>query len=345
MKDELSTGEVQFCPECEQMSGRRTETREEIHTVRGMRFKINTSVAVCMSCGKDVWDAELDSVTQERLFSAYRQYHGVLAPWEIKALRERYGLSQRAFGRLLGWGEVTIHRYETGALPDLAHNSLLRLLQDEGIMIGFLEQQQDRLTVADKRHIADATEGRMPAIGTAAIRRGVRQVLEARSPLQRGNQRFSFDRFAHMVVYFAGRGAPARTKLNKLLWYADFLAFKRLTVSLSGVPYLRFPYGPVPERYLLLFAEVESEGLATCESVVWEGPTDSVEGTQYHALVSFNEDLFTPRELAVLATVHDHFSSKNAREIADISHRERAWLETPDRDVIAYTFAAHLSLD
>lgn len=45
-------------------------------------------------------------------------------------LREKYGLSQQQLARLLGWGRVTVQRYEKGALQDTAHDLLLRQLED-----------------------------------------------------------------------------------------------------------------------------------------------------------------------------------------------------------------------
>ena len=43
---------------------------------------------------------------------------GFLQPEEIEKIRKQYGLSQKNFARLLGWGDITIHRYESGAIQD-----------------------------------------------------------------------------------------------------------------------------------------------------------------------------------------------------------------------------------
>lgn len=67
------------------------------------------------------------SVTTAR---AYRQRHGLLLPREIRQLRRRYHLSQRSLAELLGLGLATIPRYESGALQDDAHDSLLRCFAD-----------------------------------------------------------------------------------------------------------------------------------------------------------------------------------------------------------------------
>jgi hypothetical protein len=39
-----------------------------------------------------------------------------------------YGLSQTTFSRWLGWGDITVHRYESGSPQDSAHNETLMLL-------------------------------------------------------------------------------------------------------------------------------------------------------------------------------------------------------------------------
>jgi len=44
----------------------------------------------------------------------------MLSPYEIRELRKRYGLTQKELSLLLGWGSVTMSRYENGALQDVA---------------------------------------------------------------------------------------------------------------------------------------------------------------------------------------------------------------------------------
>ncbi|MEW6046801.1 MAG: helix-turn-helix domain-containing protein [Bacillota bacterium] len=45
-------------------------------------------------------------------------------------LREKYGPSQQQLAKLLGWGRVTVQRYEKGSLQDIARDLLLRQLED-----------------------------------------------------------------------------------------------------------------------------------------------------------------------------------------------------------------------
>ncbi|MFD2370243.1 Panacea domain-containing protein [Brevibacillus sp. GCM10020057] len=38
----------------------------------------------------------------------------------------------------------------------------------------------------------------------------------------------------------------------KLLWYSDFLRYKRTRKPISGTPYWHLPYGPVPKKHDLI---------------------------------------------------------------------------------------------
>jgi hypothetical protein len=45
------------------------------------------------------------------------------------------------------------------------------------------------------------------------------------------------------------RDGVLKTKLMKLLWYADFLIFKKYKRSISGAPYWHKEFGPVPVEH------------------------------------------------------------------------------------------------
>jgi DNA-binding transcriptional regulator YiaG len=68
-----------------------------------------------------------------------------MSPAEIVSLRETYGLTQRGLSNLLGMGEVTIHRYENGSIPDEANNQLLQMLQDPWNMQRLLKERGSQL--------------------------------------------------------------------------------------------------------------------------------------------------------------------------------------------------------
>lgn len=60
---------------------------------------------------------------------AYAQTYEAPSPEQLVALRARFGASQKAFGLILGLGELTMNSYEQGAIPAPANRLLLILQQ------------------------------------------------------------------------------------------------------------------------------------------------------------------------------------------------------------------------
>ncbi|RJP42045.1 MAG: helix-turn-helix domain-containing protein [Phycisphaerales bacterium] len=79
----------------------------------------------CTSCGHRFLDAAADDAQHE----AVCRHLGVHSPAQIRALREKHGLSRAAFAGLTRLGEATIARWERGALiQNAAYDQFLFLL-------------------------------------------------------------------------------------------------------------------------------------------------------------------------------------------------------------------------
>jgi DNA-binding transcriptional regulator YiaG len=57
----------------------------------------------------------------------YERMYESPSPSELVELRTRYGASQKAFGLILGFGELTMNNYERGAVPDSTNRPLIKL--------------------------------------------------------------------------------------------------------------------------------------------------------------------------------------------------------------------------
>lgn len=68
-----------------------------------------------------------------------------LGPEEIRAIRKKYGLSQRAFAQVLGLGEASVARYEKGVKPTRANANLLRAARKSSFMLDCLRRDGDRI--------------------------------------------------------------------------------------------------------------------------------------------------------------------------------------------------------
>jgi putative zinc finger/helix-turn-helix YgiT family protein len=337
--------ETVICPNCLEQTDRRLERRREIYPVRGVPIEVNADVESCIQCGTEIANPELEDAALTRAYDLYRKLYGTIRPEEIRKLREKYGLSQRSFARLLDWGVVSVHRYETGALPDSVHSDLLVALQDDLAMDDFLKRHKDRLRPREAKRALEVASAARAVSLPAILARVVQEKMDTFPDLARGNRNFELERLAQMMIFFARPAGAVLTKLLKLLWYADFLAYKRLTVSLSGAVYSHHRFGPVPQEYDQLLAHAKREGFLRAEIESFTTEEGIREGTIFYAAMEFDSSLFNTEELAVLETVQAHFADKHAKATVRATHAEHAWLDTPERAVITYDRALDLSID
>ncbi len=324
-----------FCPQCGTDRELREEARRETYKVRGEEITVDAVVPVCPVCGEDVSIADRDDGILDRVYREYRRRKGLLQPEEIVELRERYGLSQRGLSRLMGWGQITVQRYEKGNLQDNAHDALLRGLEDPGFVLDMLARSGDRLSKREKEEIREAALGRAEPDSGEAIREYARS-LEPRQGLLNGWRDFSIDRLGQIAVWFANSVAGLnKVKLAKLLWLADFSHYYRQSRSITGLAYARLPLGPVPHRYQTLLGLLEDMGYIRLEPVKFSGG----EGESVKPLVRFDPSSLTESELETLARVRDRYGSLDGTRLSKLSHGEAIWTGHRDGDLIAYAEA------
>ena len=120
-----------YCDKCDDFVEYNIIEKEEERNIMGKdNIIIDSKIAICNHCGTELFHKELEEKNQEKAFNLYRDKNNILYPEKIKAIRDKYGLTQKEMSNLLGWGDITYHRYENGSLPDQAHNSLLLLIED-----------------------------------------------------------------------------------------------------------------------------------------------------------------------------------------------------------------------
>ena len=74
---------------------------------------------------------EMISSNDIAMKDAYRKANGLLTSQEICEIRKKYMISQTDLSLVLGWGGKTITRYEGHQIQDVAHDSILRKIDDD----------------------------------------------------------------------------------------------------------------------------------------------------------------------------------------------------------------------
>jgi hypothetical protein len=180
------------------------------------------------------------------------------------------------------------------------------------------------------RRLVDEAVGDIPILTTAATPAEEADVFTGHRP-------FSFEKLAAMTAYIAHRGRDVyKTKLNKLLFYSDFVHYHRTGTSISGARYVHLPYGPVPDRYEGMLAK-----LAAVETIWFERRGD------FQLIKGWNDPLIgtlSNEERETLDWVLERLGSLNSSELTRQSHRERGYRSTRLGEPIAYAYAKFLEI-
>jgi putative zinc finger/helix-turn-helix YgiT family protein len=149
-----------FCPSCLKMVDFDVIERPQTIVVRGDEITVNARIPACRECGELIGTAVFGDETYRAAYNLYRARHGLLMPEQIREIRGSYGLGQKAFARLLGWGDVTLSRYENGSLQSDSHDAALRLAQDPENVRRLLQRHGARLST-DQRAEVESRLGAM----------------------------------------------------------------------------------------------------------------------------------------------------------------------------------------
>ena len=98
---------------------------------KGIKIEYPVRYYYCDCTGEAYCNEEMTVANDISMKDSYRKSKGLLTSDEIIAIRKKYGITQKDFCLLLGWGEKTITRYESHQVQDFAHDSILRKIDND----------------------------------------------------------------------------------------------------------------------------------------------------------------------------------------------------------------------
>ncbi|BAK44191.1 type II TA system antitoxin MqsA family protein [Eggerthella sp. YY7918] len=100
--------------------------------VKGERITVDkVEHGICSVCGEIYFADGVSSDVQHRAVEVYKAAHGLLTGAEIRAIRQRLGLSQARFEHLIGAGPKTVVRWENGTVfQNRTADMLMRIIRD-----------------------------------------------------------------------------------------------------------------------------------------------------------------------------------------------------------------------
>jgi len=106
------------------------------------------------------------------------------------------------------------------------------------------------------------------------------------------------------------------TKLNKILWFVDTLAYRTAGAPVTAATYVKLQYGPVPRNIRRVIDELCVEG-----KIVKREPQAAYQPREFFAVQPASTDNFSPAELSLIDSVIGEICKNHtAGSISELTH-------------------------
>lgn len=146
-------------------------------------------------------------------------------------------------------------------------------------------------------------------------------------------------KFTEMLLYVADKlrddKAGGATKLNKVLYFADFAHVRQHGRPITGADYQKLQHGPAPRRVLPVRQQLIESGDA-------EMLVEDFLGHQTHRFVPRRDadlGVFDNEELATIDSVLADLEGMTGTQVSDLSHDEPWWPLFDEGDTIPFHVA------
>lgn len=263
---------------------------------------------------------ESDGVWYNQVTNQYREKHGIPYQDEIIALREQYGLSAAKMSVILGFGANQYRLYEEGEVPSESNGKMIRSAMNPQVFLELVKSSRCQLT--DKEY-AKITARMEEVIASSNHRQDEQQeakrLFRCGRGLANGFAPQSTKRLKNLLLYILGQmGETFQTKMNKVLFYIDFLSYRERGIAISGLTYNALEFGPAPQRWDRVYSAFDEV----------EERLRLVQGQECLVLQSGGEadmSSFSTDEMAVIDEVCGKMKNMTSRAVSKMSHEEPAW--------------------
>src|SRR3989344_5795372 len=140
-------------------------------------------------------------------------------------------------------------------------------------------------------------------------------------------------KYKQMILAFLrlNKNVP-KTKLAKLLYFADFGWYYKHLVSMSGMQYRKIQYGQVADTFFRLIDEMFDGGEISIEQT--ENGAMLVSQTRSGAKADLSE--ISKQESKLIENINEKWKGKRTADIVTFTHKQMPYLFAEDNDLVSY---------
>ncbi|HIS12040.1 MAG TPA: DUF4065 domain-containing protein [Candidatus Onthocola stercoravium] len=303
--------------------------------VKDVPIKVISKTRFCKNCDSIVEDELLGDHALKQAYQIYNEKYGI-SPSDIINLRKSYGLTQELFSKIIGCARKTLISYENGSsIPNDNFYIILKMLLNDSSMINNLVLANEKsLTPKDLSTIKEKF-GNVP---NNLILMSFFDNSDNLTDLN-GYTKFNINRIEDLIRIITSTPI-SKTRVLKEMFYSDFLNYKNTGESITGLEYIKYPFGPVPNNYEILLHYL-------FEKEIIDIKVRYFNDKEYIAIIAKNKPTnkhLTKEQIHIINKVKEFFKNYNAEEISEYSHQEKAYKETKYKEKISYDYAFDIDL-
>lgn len=143
----------------------------------------------------------------------------------------------------------------------------------------------------------------------------------------------NYEKYKQMILAFLRQGGKIpKTKLAKLLYFADFGWFYYHLQSMSGMKYRKIQYGPVADSYFRIIDEMFDNG----EIQIEQTKDGAMLISQTRSGAKINLSKINKEEEKLIKGIEKKWKGKKTVEVVDFTHKQFPYLFADDNDIVSY---------
>ncbi len=313
---------------------------EDTELYKNERVSFDATYEYCEHADELLENEEMIKANSLAMKDAYREKLNLLTSKDIKSIRRKYGVSQKDFSEILGWGRATITRYENHQVQDQAHEDILRKIDsDPKWFLQMLDRSKDKISNKAYEKYKNAARLNFRKMKNSYLIDSINALYATFSnDSVTGGVKLDLNKVIEVINYYAlNVSSLHKVKLMKMLWYGDCLSFKRRGKPITGLVYRALPMGAVPEGHHQI---IELEGIKF-EEVIYE---DDHLGYKFFPVDGFEVKLLSNDEINILDTIIKEVGELTTNDIVNKMHDEIAYKNTDRLSPIPFIFADKISI-
>lgn len=143
----------------------------------------------------------------------------------------------------------------------------------------------------------------------------------------------NYEKYRRMIHAFLqlNKSVP-KTKLAKLLYFADFGWYYSHLESMSGMQYRKIQYGPVADTYFRLIDEMFDNGEISIEQT--ENGAMLLSQTRSGAKDNLSE--LSKEESRLIEKINERWKGKRTSDIVAFTHNQLPYMYAEDNEIVSY---------